>query len=72
MKNALDQALSIIHKANAAIPTAKFDLVMPDGTVIPNVTAFGVTAERIREEGEGGIARNGMGTCVIGTITNLR
>ena len=72
MNNALSEACSIVRKANADIPTAKFDLLMPDGSIIPNVTAFGVTAERIRKAGEGGTAMNGMGTCVMGIIANLR
>jgi len=72
MNNALSEACSIVRKANADIPTAKFDLHLPDGSIVPNVIAFGVTAERIRKAGEGGTAMNGMGTFAKGIITNLR
>ena len=70
----LAQATRIVRAAYRAIPSARYDLILPSGTILRNITTFGLQAERVRKAGEGAAIRehDGMGTFLAGTITNLR
>lgn len=70
----ITQAAAIVRSAYLAIPSVRYDLILESGTILRNITAFGLQADRVRRAGEGATIKehDGMGNFFPGKITNLR